>query len=63
MERRKRMIIILALLLITSVGSMIRITSNSNIRSVEFVIILATGAIFGLLIHQIISSIKKKDKN
>lgn len=62
MDKRKRVIIVLVLLLFTSFGSYMRITANSNIRMVDTLIIFATGAIFGLLLHQIISLIKKKDQ-
>jgi len=60
MERGTRILLILVFLLIPCIGSMLRITANSNIRSVDFVIILATGAVIGLLIQQIILVIKNK---
>jgi hypothetical protein len=60
MEKGTRILLVLVLLLIPCIGSMLRITADSNIRSVDFVIILATGAVAGLLIQQIITVIKNK---
>jgi hypothetical protein len=57
MEKGTRVLIILVLLLIPCIGSMLHITGKSNIRSVDFVIILVTGAVIGLLIQQIIKVI------
>ena len=62
MDKRKRVIIVLVILLVTSTGSYMRITANSNIRAVDTLIIFATGAIFGLLLQQIILLIKKEDQ-
>jgi hypothetical protein len=61
MDRRKRIIIILALLLIGSVRSVVHIVVSTTIRTVDLLIIFATGAITGLLIYQIFSITKKKD--
>jgi hypothetical protein len=55
MDKQKKMLLILSLLAITSTGGMVRITSGSNIRLVDYLIILATGAMIGLLIRQIFS--------
>jgi hypothetical protein len=60
MEKGTRILLILVLLLIPCIGSMLRITADSNIRSVDFVIILATGAVTGLLVRQLITVIKNK---
>jgi hypothetical protein len=58
-NRQKKVLIILIILLIPCVRRMIWITTNSSILSVDVVILLATGAISGLLIHQIFSIIRK----
>jgi hypothetical protein len=60
MKKGTRILIILILLLIPTVGSMIRITAENNIRSVDIIIILATGAVTGLLVRQLITVIKNK---
>lgn len=60
MDKRKRVLVVLFVLLLTTAGNMVRITMNSNIRLVDYIIILSTGAIFGLLICQIFSGNTKK---
>ena len=58
MERRKR--IILALLLIVGVRNYYRIVGNENVRTVEFLSVFAIGAISSLLIREIATMIKNK---
>jgi hypothetical protein len=59
MKTRKISIGIMSVLLIISITNYLRIT-NGNVRNVEFISILAMGAISGLLISQIISLFKKE---
>jgi len=59
MRKRKISIGIMFMLLIVSISNYLRIT-NGNVRNVEFISILAIGAVSGLLISQIISLFKKE---
>lgn len=59
MKTRKISIGIMSVLLIISITNYLRI-ANGNVRNVEFISILAIGAISGLLISQIISLFKKE---
>jgi hypothetical protein len=59
MERRRR--IILAVLLIMSIGNYSRIVGSENIRTVQFLSIFAIGALTALLIKEIAFMIKNKN--
>jgi uncharacterized membrane protein len=59
MKTRKISIGIMSVLLMISITNYLRIT-NGNVRNVEFISILAIGAISGLLISQIISLFKNE---
>ncbi len=58
---KNRVIVITAILLIVSIGNYFRIISDGSIRTVEFLSILAIGALAGVLLTQIL--IKLKNKN
>lgn len=57
-KKRKISISVISMLLIISIGNYLRLSSG-NIRTVEFISILAIGALAGLLISQIVAVIKK----
>lgn len=57
-KKRKISIGVIFILLIISIGNYLRLSSG-NIRTVEFISILAIGALAGLLISQIVAVIKK----
>jgi hypothetical protein len=59
MKNRKISIGVMFFLLIISVSNYMRIESG-NIRTVEFISILAIGALSGLLISQVISVFKNQ---
>jgi N-acyl-L-homoserine lactone synthetase len=59
MEKRKRRIL-LAVLLLLSVVNYSRISSNSTIRTVEFISVLAIGILTGLLLRELFESVAKK---
>ncbi len=59
MKTRKISIGAMSILLIISISNYMRIT-NGNIRTVEFISILAIGGLSGLLISQVILAFKKK---
>ena len=61
--KSKRQIILLALLLMLSVGNYFRILGNENIRTVHFLSIFAMGMLFGLLVKEIVESIRSKQSN
>lgn len=58
-NRRRR--ILLAILLILSIGNYTRIVGTDNIRTVEFLSIAAIGAITALLIKEVVSAFKNKE--
>jgi hypothetical protein len=59
MERRRR--IILVLLLMMSIGNYSRIVGSENIRTVQFLSIFAIGALSALLIREIATMVKNKN--
>jgi hypothetical protein len=61
MRKRRNAIGIITVLLIVSAFQNWKILSGGNIRTVEFISILALGALIGLLISQVIALIKKKE--
>ena len=58
-NRRK---IIFAVLFIISVGNFSRIQGNENIRTIQFVSIFVMGMLFGLLLKEIIDTIRNKQQ-
>ncbi len=58
MENNKRRIL-LAVLLMISVGNYFRIVGNENVRNVQFLSIFAIGAISALLIREVFGTLKK----
>lgn len=52
--------ILFAVLFILSVGNFSRIQGNDNIRTVQFLSIFAMGMLFGLLVKEIVESVKNK---
>lgn len=60
MKNRKMITGVLAFLLILSITNFLRL-KDSNIRTIEFVSVLAIGMISGLMIQQIIFLFKNKE--
>lgn len=58
MENRRRVLI--AVLLMISVGNYSRLTGNENIRTIQFISIFAIGALSSLLIREIALMVKSK---
>lgn len=58
METKKRKIL-LAVLLIISVGNYFRIVGNENVRDIQFLSIFAIGAITALLVKELFGNSKK----
>lgn len=52
--------IIFTVLFILSVGNFSRIQGNENIRIIQFLSIFVMGMLFGLLVKEIVESIKNK---
>ena len=52
--------IIFAVLFMLSIGNFSRIQGNENIRTVQFLSIFAMGMLFGLLVKEIVESIRNK---
>ncbi len=58
MENNKRRIL-LAVLLMISIGNYFRIVGSENVRNVQFLSIFAIGAITALLIKELFGNLKK----
>ena len=58
MEKKRRVII--AVLLMISVGNFARLTNNENIRAIQFVSIFVIGALSALLLNEFIVMFKAK---
>ena len=59
---KKRAISVIAVLLIISIGNYFRIISDGSVRTVEFLSIFAIGALSGILLTQIITAVRDKNK-
>lgn len=59
LNRKRR--ILLAVLLMLSIGNYYRIAGTKNIRTVEFLSIAVIGALTALLIKEVISTFKNKE--
>lgn len=57
---KNRRLVMLAVLLIISIGTFTRITGNENIRMVQFLSIFVIGALTSLLIREVAEMIKGK---
>lgn len=57
---KNRRLVMLAVLLIISIGTFTRITGNENIRTVQFLSIFVIGALTSLLIREVAEMIKGK---
>lgn len=57
---KKKSIAFIAIMLILSIGNFTRIKGTENIRAIEFLSIFIIGAFSGLLIREIINTVKEK---
>ncbi|HLO44961.1 MAG TPA: hypothetical protein VK175_11565 [Leadbetterella sp.] len=55
---KNKRLVLLAVLLMLSVGNFTRIAGNENIRTVQFLSIFAIGALTALLIREVAEKIK-----
>lgn len=60
MEKRRK--IIIAVLLMLSIGNFNRLTGNENIRTIQFISIFAIGALSALLLRGIMTALKAKSQ-
>jgi TM2 domain-containing membrane protein YozV len=58
MEKKRR--IIIAVLLMLSIGNLARLTGNENIRPIQFISIFVIGALSALLINEFVTLFKAK---
>ena len=58
MEKKRR--IIIAVLLMLSIGNLTRLTGNENIRPIQFISIFVIGALSSLLINEFVTLFKVK---
>lgn len=59
---KNKVMLFTIVILIISIGNYFRIMYNGNIRTVEFISIFAIGALSGVLLTQIITILKAKNK-
>jgi hypothetical protein len=59
---KNKVIVFTAVFLMISIGNYFGIVSDANIRTVEFMSIFAIGALSGVLLTQIIKTLKNKNK-
>ncbi|MBK6976571.1 MAG: hypothetical protein IPH28_05220 [Cytophagaceae bacterium] len=57
---KNRRMILLAIMLVLSIGTFTRIVGNENIRTVQFLSIFVIGALTSLLIREVAEMIKGK---
>ena len=62
MYLKNKVIVFTAVFLMISIGNFFGIVSDANIRTVEFMSIFAIGALSGVLLTQIIKTLKNKNK-
>jgi len=55
---KNKVTVVIAILLIVSIGNYIRVVSDGSIRTVEFLSIFAIGALAGLLLAQTVKVFK-----
>ncbi|MDD2307651.1 MAG: hypothetical protein PHP53_23305 [Prolixibacteraceae bacterium] len=60
---KKRAISVVAVLFIISIGNYFRIISDGSVRTVEFISIFAIGALSGILLTQIITTVRDKNND
>lgn len=60
MEKKRR--IIIAVLLMLSIGNFSRLSNNENIRPIQFISIFVIGALTGLLINEFVTLFKARRK-
>ncbi len=58
MEKKRR--IVIAFLLLLSIGNYGRLAGNENIRVIQFISIFLMGVFAGLLIHELVTLFKAK---
>lgn len=57
---KNRRMILLAIMLVLSIGTFTRIVGNENIRTVQFLSVFVIGALTSLLIREVAEMIKGK---
>ncbi|RZJ35337.1 MAG: hypothetical protein EOO51_05490 [Flavobacterium sp.] len=62
MKKRKGRIVAIAILLMACIGNYMRMPGAREIRTVEFLSILAIGMMFALLVRESIAAFKSPDK-
>ena len=56
----KRRTIAIAVMLMLSLGSYVRLTGNENVRAIQFLSIFAIGLLSGLLIRELVALLRAK---
>lgn len=58
----KNKVILTAILLVVSLGTYTSVIADGSIRTVEFISIMVIGALAGILLNQIFSTLKDKKR-
>ncbi len=59
---KNKALVFTSIFLMISIGNYFRIVSDSNIRTIDFISIFAIGALSGVLLVQVIKTLKDKNK-
>jgi len=59
---KNKALVFTSIFLMISIGNYFRLVSDSNIRTIDFISIFAIGALSGVLLVQVIKTLKDKNK-
>jgi len=61
-QMKNKALVFTSIFLMISIGNYFRLVSDSNIRTIDFISIFAIGALSGVLLVQVIKTLKDKNK-
>jgi hypothetical protein len=59
--KNKKRVLLIAVMLMLSIGNFVRLKGNENIRAIQYISLLAIGALLAMLIQGIIFQLKNKN--
>lgn len=60
--KQKKPLVFTAIILMIAIGNYFRISGNENIRTIQFLSIFVIGILTGILIREVMISIREKNK-
>ena len=60
--KQKKPLVFTAIILMIAIGNYFRISGNENIRTIQFLSIFVIGMLTGILIREVMISIREKNK-